>query len=41
MTLLILPSEVKPWERNQTDDDDDGLESTIDRFERNGQPPVR
>ena len=41
MTLLVLPPEVKPWERDKTDDDDDGLESTIDRFERNGQPPVR
>ena len=41
MTLLVLPPEVKPWERDKTDDDDDGLENTFDRFVRNGQPPVR
>lgn len=41
MTLLVLPPEVKPWEREKMDDDDDGLENTFDRFVRNGQPPVR
>ena len=41
MTLLVLPPEVKPWERDKMDDDDDGLENTFDRFVRNGQPPVR
>lgn len=42
MTLLILPLEVKPWERDKTDEDDDeGLENTFDRFIRNGQYPVR
>lgn len=41
MTLLVLPPEVKPWERDKTDDDDDGLENTFDRFVRNGQSPVR
>lgn len=41
MTLLILPPEVKPWDRDKMDDDDDGLENTFDRFVRNGQPPVR
>ncbi|HNN18190.1 MAG TPA: ImmA/IrrE family metallo-endopeptidase, partial [Giesbergeria sp.] len=41
MTLLVLPPEVKPWERDKTDDDDDGLENTFDRFVRKGQPPVR
>lgn len=42
MTLLILPLEVKPWERGKTDEDDDeGLENTFDRFIRNGQFPVR
>lgn len=44
MTLLLLPPEVKPWERDQNDADqadDDGLESTIDRFERRDQPIVR
>ena len=40
MTLLVLPPEVKPWERD-TADDDDGLENTFDRFVRNGQPSVR
>ena len=37
----VLPPEVKPWERDKMDDDDDGLENTFDRFVRNGQPPVR
>jgi len=42
MTLLILPPEVKPWERdNKNEDDESELESTIDRFERRGQPVVR
>lgn len=43
MTLLVLPPEIKPWEREkQTDDeDDDGLENTYDHFIRNGQYPVR
>lgn len=44
MTLLLLPPEVKPWERDTRDedgDDDGGLESTIDRFERRGQPVNR
>ena len=39
--MLVLPPEVKPWEREKMDDDDDGLENTFDRFVRNGQPPVR
>ncbi len=43
MTLLVLPQEVKPWERDKTQDDgdDDGLENTYDRFIRKGQLPVR
>ena len=42
MTLLILPSEVKPWERNwPSDGDNGGLEDAFDHFVRNGQPPVR
>ena len=41
MTLLILPPEVKPWERNQEDDDGEELEDTFDRFIRKGQLPVR
>jgi hypothetical protein len=38
MTLLILPTALAPWEREQ---DDDGLENTYDRFIRRGQLPVR
>ncbi len=42
MTLLTLPPEVKPWERDKPDEDEDeGLEDTLDRFVRNGQPLVR
>jgi Zn-dependent peptidase ImmA (M78 family) len=42
MTLLVLPPEVKPWERDKRDgDDDEELENTFDHFVRNGQPPVR
>ena len=42
MTLLILPPEIKPWERDKPDEDsNEGLENTFDRFIRNGQPPVR
>lgn len=44
MTLLLLPDEVKPWQRNsprQQTDEDGGLEDTLTRFERNGQPLQR
>ena len=42
MTLLILPPEIKPWERDKPDEDsNEGLENTFDHFIRNGQPPVR
>lgn len=44
MTLLVLPPEVKPWERDKPTDDDEadgGIENTFDRFIRNGQHPVR
>jgi Zn-dependent peptidase ImmA (M78 family) len=44
MTLLVLPDEIKPWERNRDprrDDEDTGLEDTLSRFERNGQPLQR
>lgn len=40
MSLLVLPPEVKPWDRDESQDDE-GLESTYDRFIRNGQYPVR
>lgn len=39
MTLLVLPPDVKPWERDETDDDE-GLEDTYNRFIRKGQFPV-
>ena len=39
MTLLVLPPEIKPWEREQTQEDD-GLEDTYNRFIRKGQLPV-
>lgn len=38
MTLLILPTALTTWEREQ---DNDGLENTHDRFIRKGQLPVR
>ena len=40
MSLLVLPPEVKPWDREESQDDE-GVESTYDRFIRNGQYPVR
>lgn len=39
MSLLILPKEISPWERDKSDDDE--LEDTLSRFERNGQPLIR
>lgn len=39
MTLLVLPAEIKPWERDQTQEED-GLEDTYNRFVRKGQFPV-
>ena len=41
MTLLVLPSEVKPWERDRPKKEFEALEDTFDHFNRNGQPPVR
>jgi hypothetical protein len=39
MTLLILPNEVKPWERNKQDDDDESTdEDSLLRFKRNLKP---
>lgn len=40
MSLLVMPPEVKPWDREEPQDDE-GVESTYDRFIRNGQYPVR
>ena len=39
MALLVLPAEIKPWERDQTKEED-GLEDTYNRFIRKGQLPV-
>jgi Zn-dependent peptidase ImmA (M78 family) len=41
MSLLILPKEIPPWERGKPEDDDAGVEDTLSRFERNGQPLIR
>ncbi len=39
MTLLILPNEVKPWERNKQDDDDESTnEDSLLRVKRNFKP---
>lgn len=38
ITLLVLPPEVKPWDRDKpVEVDDDGLENTFDRLVRNGR----
>lgn len=39
ISLLVMPDR-KPWE-TQEEEDDPGLESTIERFERHGQRPIR
>jgi hypothetical protein len=39
MTLLVLPAEIKPWERDQTQEEDE-LEDTYNRLIRKGQFPV-
>lgn len=41
MTLLVLPAEVKPWERDRPAREYEELEDSFDHFVRNGQPPVR
>ncbi|MCM8620565.1 MAG: hypothetical protein NFW16_02240, partial [Candidatus Accumulibacter sp.] len=38
ISLLVMPDR-KPWETQE--EEDDGLESTIDRFERYGQLSIR
>lgn len=39
LSLLIMPKAEPRWGRSA--DDDDGVEDTLSRFERNGQPLVR